>query len=84
MGRYQTRLPTIEEERLITAAVHQASIFFASSGGGGSSSSTASYTPTLIDTGETFTVPANKQVLYALTITVAGTLAVHGSLIMVN
>ncbi len=40
--------------------------------------------PTLIDTGETFTVPANRQVLFKLPIRVVGELIVRGALEQVN
>jgi hypothetical protein len=44
----------------------------------------AAFTPTHIPVGETFHVPANKQVLYALSIDVEGTLDVDGALVAVN
>lgn len=44
---------------------------------------TAAIAPTLVQTGETFVVPANKQVLFSLPITVDGTLQVDGYLVEV-
>jgi hypothetical protein len=40
--------------------------------------------PTLIESGDTFTVPAKKQALYALSIDVEGTLDVEGALVPVG
>lgn len=45
------------------------------------SDSSGGFTPTLIDTGETFAVPANKQAFWRMPITVTGTLVVTGYLI---
>lgn len=44
----------------------------------------AAMVPTLIATGSTFTVPTNRQALFAETIDNEGTLVVDGSLIMVD
>lgn len=43
----------------------------------------AQFTPTYIAPGETFTVPANKQVLYAIDIVNEGNLVVNGDLVRV-
>lgn len=45
---------------------------------------TASFVPTYIPSGEMFTVPADRQALFAMTIDVAGTLDVSGYLIEVD
>lgn len=42
-----------------------------------------SFVPTHIAAGETFTVPVNKQALYALPIVVDGTLVIDGTLVEV-
>ena len=44
----------------------------------------AHWTPYYIPEGETFTVPANKQVLFAIPITGPGAIVVHGILVQVN
>jgi hypothetical protein len=41
-------------------------------------------TPTLIESGESFIVPTNRQVLFAVPIVVEGILIVNGVLISVN
>lgn len=62
MGRYQTRLPTVEEERLIRAAAGQAvSGPLGAGGGGGGGSSGPGTLETLTDVSIT---PADGQLIY--------------------
>lgn len=49
-----------------------------------SSTGTASLVPTLIASGDTYTIPANKQALFKLPIDVEGDLIVRGDLLEVN
>ena len=95
MAQPRTRLPGVESERIIQEALRRfrlqpipaSSIIGGTSGGssgGGSSSSGSQFTPTVIHDGETFTVPVDTQVLYALTIDVQGELVVDGDLVGVN
>lgn len=44
----------------------------------------SAFVPTLIDTGETWTVPEDRQALFALTIDVVGLLEVDGFLVEVD
>lgn len=55
-----------------------------SSSAGGGSTVGAAFVPTLIPEGSTFTVPANQQALFALTIDVQGDLVVDGDLVGVD
>jgi hypothetical protein len=52
--------------------------------GGGAASGTAEGVPLFIASGEVFTIPANRQVMYAMTIDNEGTLVVDGYLVLVD
>jgi hypothetical protein len=91
MGHPQNRLPDIENERIIVETLRRVRLQFAQmlavagvSGSPTGSPTVGAFTPTLIPVGETFTVPANKQVLFSLPILVDGHLIVDGDLIMVD
>lgn len=47
-----------------------------------SSTGIDAFVPTLIASGATFTIPANKQAVAALPIVIDGTLIIDGSLVM--
>lgn len=42
------------------------------------------FVPTLIDVGETFVVPVNRQALYAISIVCDGDIIINGDLVMVD
>jgi hypothetical protein len=52
--------------------------------GGGVGGAFAKYTPTLIPSGESFIVPENTQVLWAVSIHIDGALHVDGAFIQVS
>ena len=89
-----TSLPKEENERIIQEALRRfrgETIPFSAIGGGGgtggggsTTTGFATYTPINIGTGETFTVPANCQMLYAIPIEVDGTLIIEGELVEVD
>jgi hypothetical protein len=84
----RNRLPKEENERIIEETIRRirGMTFPLSSVSGGSSTSSgfATYTPIIIAAGETFTVPTNTQMLYAIPIQNDGTLIVDGELVEVD
>lgn len=91
----RNRLPKEENERIIQEALRRfraetipvSQISGGSSGGGGGGSTStgfATFTPIVISAGETFTVPANTQMLYSVPIEVEGTLVIEGELVHVD
>lgn len=93
MAQPRNRLPEQENERVINETLRRAALRFAplgetttSVGGGGGSGggNQTPYVPTVIPDGQTFTVPEDTQVLWAVPIDVEGTLDIQGSFVMVN
>src|SRR4051812_4105321 len=87
----KNRLTKVENDRIIDEALRRFRLEViplsniaggGGSGGGGSTiSGFATYTPIVIASVETFTVPENTQMLYAVPITADGTLVVDGELV---
>lgn len=87
----KNQLPKEENERIIEETLRRGrgqriplSQIEGGGVGSGSGGALANYTPVVIASGQTFTVPDNTQVLYNYPITVDGTLVVDGELIMVE
>lgn len=87
----RNRLPKDENERIINETIRRIrgtiiplSQIEGGSVGSGSGGALATYTPIVIASGQTFTVPENCQVLYAVPISVDGALVVEGELVMVD
>jgi hypothetical protein len=91
MAHPKNRLPDIENERIILEALRRfrletipLSQIEGGSAGAGSGGAIANYTPTFVPEGQSFTVPANTQVLFAVPIDVEGNLIIEGVLVEVN
>ena len=90
MATPRTTLPGVQPERIINETLRRvrlqpipASMVVAEPGSVSPGVSTP-YPPRVIAADQTFTVPDNAQILFALTIDVEGTLVVEGDLVMVD